>query len=180
MFIWKKIILKTTQRRWTIVAMLGIATLGLIIFVAWPAAKATMAASKTIQTLARELQNKRQDYSLPTILATYKQYEPKITTLQKSVLYRDRELEFVTTLESIADRYNLDQQITLGEPQPIKGKKFNSLNLQIVATGDFNNALRYLEALEHSPLYLNIQRLGMSSVEGGRVSLHLAVETFWR
>ncbi len=71
------------------------------------------------------------------------------------------ELEFIESLEKIADKCSLKQNIDIGEI--IDKKKTKKLPVTVTLEGNFTNLLKYLVFLEKEKYYVNIYSLALSS-----------------
>lgn len=164
---------------------LGLIALALIFFIIVPAIKSTIAVNQNLQKIVDELEGKKQANESKSVYTTYKKYEPRLQTINKAILYRTRELEFITTLESVADKNGVEQKIQLGELRQQEISRFYSMPVQISLQGGFANTMRYLQGLERLPFYINIHKIGFNSGgtaenAGGIVSMYIAAETYWR
>lgn len=70
------------------------------------------------------------------------------------------ELEFITSLEQIAEKNNITQDLTLDQGEDASNKKFNTVSrLSVKAQGDFNDLLRYIDEIDKLSYYFNINSL---------------------
>lgn len=70
------------------------------------------------------------------------------------------ELEFITSLEQIAENNKITQELTLDPGEDISNKKFNKTSrLSIKAEGSFNDVLRYIDEINKLEYYFNIDML---------------------
>lgn len=137
--------------------------MGIIVFVIYPSMQQIYLISNSIFITKNELSSKKvNNYSLKDIIQTYRDYEPKINTLNDVVRVQDRELEFITSLESIAEKYNLDQKINMEPSEQYEDTKFNIMPLQLSITGTYLNNLKYLQDLENLPVFINIKNINLS------------------
>jgi len=167
----------------------------IIIFVIYPAALNLWGISQEITRQKKELENRQaKNYELKDIIASYKRYEPKLELLNRSVMSKNRELEFITTLEDIAARCNLQQKITIGDYQAMPGTAFNKMPLQVTLQGAYLDEAAYLQALEKLPPYVNIKQINLSAAPAGGqpadasisagagriITMFIAADTFWQ
>lgn len=76
---------------------------------------------------------------------------------------KNEELELITSLEDIADRYSLSQEINLmyaKETAPTEEK--NQVGIQISLKGDYMNIIRYLYDLRRMPYYINFSSIAVN------------------
>lgn len=101
----------------------------------------------------------QQGRSLKIALAQYQEVKPKISVLSNVYVKPGEELQIITTLENLADKQNIQQDLKASA-----GPDSNALSLplQLQATGSFNNIIGYLSALEAMDYYLNTTTLRIS------------------
>ena len=138
--------------------------LAIIIFIIYPNIQKIFLTNNDILVRKNELEKKQaNDYSLQEIINNYRQHEPKIAELNKTIRTQNRELEFITTLETIAEKYNLEQKINIGAYEDIKDTDFKSMPLQLILEGDYIDNLKYLQDLESLSSYINIKNINITS-----------------
>lgn len=91
-----------------------------------------------------------------------KEIEQQLTVLDDLFLINDKELEFITTLEDIAEKNNVSQKINLksvnlNDPQQL------TLPFAISASGKMHDVLSYLLGVEKLFYYINFNSLNISS-----------------
>ncbi len=92
-----------------------------------------------------------------------KNIEPQINNLNKVFINKNRELEFITNLEGIANKNNIKQTIDL-KNIPDTTTSFTTIAIDIKASGNFNNLISYLSDLETNYYYININNLDITSL----------------
>jgi len=144
------------------VGLLFIVTI--IIFVIYPSMQQIYLTTNNILIIKNDLSSQKiNSYSLSDVIENYHKYESKINELDKVIRAQDRELEFITTLEVIADKYDLEQKINMDEIETIaEDSDFKKMPLQLSLEGDYQNQLRYLQNVETLPMYINIKNINMS------------------
>jgi Tfp pilus assembly protein PilO len=123
--------------------------------------------------------------NLKKLKETLKKIEPELDKLDKVLIKRTKALEFITSLEEIAERNNVTQKINLVIDQNKKIKENQKTPLQLAVTCEFNKCYDYLSALEKSNYYINIKSLEFTSsgkIENGPSMINLLVfaDTYWR
>ena len=89
--------------------------------------------------------------------------KPQKDKLDTIFIIRDEELKFISTLEGIASRNNVDQTINL-QTKEIKQKDgIKALPLKITVTGNFTQVMKYLTNLERLNYYFNISTLNLGA-----------------
>ncbi len=101
--------------------------------------------------------------------------EKQMDKIDQMFISQNRELEFITTLESLADKYNLQQKISLeqtntGNKDKNKDKSkiksdYKKVMLNLNLEGSFSNIMNYLIDLEALNYYINISSLDLGSAE---------------
>ena len=76
---------------------------------------------------------------------------------------RSRELEFITILEGIAQKNNIEQKISLDPEKGIEERDFIKIKIRIDATGSYQDIISYLSAVESLDYYININQLTLSN-----------------
>ncbi len=107
-----------------------------------------------------------------------KTIESQIEKLDKVFISRGRELEFITTLEGIAYKNNIEQTMNLKDVPDLNTDNFASISVLIKAKGNFNDVMNYLKNLESMAYCVNINDLSInktSSTGGASFSLDQGV-----
>jgi Tfp pilus assembly protein PilO len=105
--------------------------------------------------------------SLRQLTEDLKKIEPKLDQLDQIFINKNRELEFITTLENEANNSRVAQKINLSSPASAEKQEFQKNSLQLLAQGDFNRLLKYLTDLESLSYYINIKLLEITPATGG-------------
>ena len=139
-------------------------------------------------------QKYQRSQSLKKLSANLKSIEGKIENIDQVFISQNRELEFITALEQIAEKKNVRQKIILGKTQSAVGDKFyKKIPLQIQAQGNYPDILQYLQGLEALNYYINIKSIDLSANSvsqrseitvvnnlGGEVSVNIIADSYWR
>lgn len=131
--------------------------------------------AKDIKTMGNEIEAQRIDLekkyikgqSLRQLTESLKKIKPKLELLDKIFVNKNRELEFITSLENEANKNRVGQKINLGPVQATENKDFQKINLQLFINGGFIGQLKYLMDLESLSYYINIKSLELSFSSGG-------------
>ena len=129
-----------------------------------------------IKTMGKEIEEQRLDLekkyikgqSFRQLNENLKTIEPKLDLLDQIFINKNRELEFVTTLENKANKNKISQKINLGEPRATDNENFKKINIQLATTGDFSGQLKYLLDLESLNYYINMKSLEFYPSGGGK------------
>lgn len=106
--------------------------------------------------------------SLRQLTENLKKIEPKLNLLNQIFINKNRELEFITTIENEATDSQVSQKINLSSPKNTENQEFQKNSLQLFTRGGFNQQLKYLINLESLDYYINIKSLELSSSPGDR------------
>lgn len=111
-----------------------------------------------------------------------KQANDTIGRLEKSLIEKNREIEFVTHLERLANDSRIVQEPSLGPLRSDKNKLYQTATLDINAQGKYQDLMRYLSALENLSYASSISSLSLNRHnEGdGQASMHLIINTYWK
>ncbi len=96
-----------------------------------------------------------------------KTIESQIEKLDKIFISRNRELEFITTLEGVASKNNIEQTFDLKAIPDFNDDDFINIPIIIKAKGEFNNVMNYLKDLETLAYYINISNLEITKNTSG-------------
>lgn len=126
---------------------------------------------KDIQTMGQKIEEQMVDLekkyirgnSLRQLTENLKKIEPKLSSLDQIFINKNRELEFITTIENEANNSQISQKINLSSPKIIENQEFQKNDLQLSVNGEFNEQLKYLINLESLNYYINIKLLELSS-----------------
>jgi len=187
------IVRRRTRLFW---ALTSVIIASLAILVIYPALREIKTTAAEIIKLKDQLkQRQAPEYALKDILASYRQHEVKLGSLNRAVMNKSRELEFITALEDIAARYGLQQKIVIGNYQALPNNAFSQMPLQLQLTGNFKDELRYLQGLERLPFYVNVKQISLNSIAAppmpsnadavaataeNLVNLVITADTFWQ
>jgi len=142
--------------------------LSLIYFIVIPTIKDIKAMGQTIEAQREDLEKKYiKGQSLKQLTENLSKIEPKLELLDQIFINKNRELEFITSLENEANKNQVSQKINLSEPQQIENQNFQKTNLQLLTNGNFIKQLQYLINLENLKYYINVKLLELSLTSDG-------------
>ncbi|MDP2708669.1 MAG: hypothetical protein Q8O93_01280 [bacterium] len=170
----------------------------LIFFIVAPTIKDIRAMGDEIEAQRLDLENKYiKGQSLKQLSENLKKIEPRLNLLDQVFINKNRELEFITSLESQANKNNIDQKINLSPPQIAENQNFQKTVLQLFTKSSFTRQLRYLTNLESLNYYINIKQLELSpAAEAGpprsidrdgpplpadssNINMYISADTYW-
>jgi lipopolysaccharide export LptBFGC system permease protein LptF len=114
--------------------------------------------------------------------------EPEINKLNQVFISKNRELEFITSLEDIAAKNNVAQKINLVYEKNTE-QIYQKNTLQLATATNFKNQINYLSNLETLSYYINIKSLSLSinqipsaKNENNEKGLNMSIiaDTYWR
>ena len=133
---------------------------GLLYFIIIPTIADIKSMSGEIEEQRIDLEKKYiKGQSLKKLSDNLKSIELKLDLLNQLFINKNRELEFITTLENRASLNRLNQKINLSSPQVDDNQDFHKADLQLLLTGKFTRLLKYLLDLESLGYYTNIKSL---------------------
>ncbi len=145
-------------------------------------------ARKDIINQKNELEKKlNREKNLASLNENLKKIEPDVIFLNQIFIEKNKELEFITTLEGLAGKNNIEQTLYLNTDKSIKSNLYTKTPIDISAQGNYNDIIEYLKNLETLKYYLNIAGLSIS-FEGNQDSsaphkkgrLQVSADTYWK
>ena len=168
---------------------------GIIYLIVWPTVRDIKTMSGEIDAQRIDLEKKYiKGQSLKQLTENLKKIEPKLELLDQIFINENRELEFITSLENLANQNGVAQKINLSAPTAAANKNFKKIGLQLFTQEGFSNQLKYLIDLEQLSYYLNINFLELSPAGAGQsqtadaqkitpaetnLNLYLGADTYW-
>lgn len=123
--------------------------------------------------------NKEKDKSI--LAAKLKKIKPQLEQFNKIFVKKERDLEFITTLEGIADKYNLSQSISLNTEAFNPANAYSVVPLTLNVSGSFENITHFLNSLESSMYYLQITSFSLTKTESkDSMNMILKINTYWK
>ncbi len=130
----------------------------------------TMPSVRAIRSLADQIYEQRLELEqlyhkgqlLKRTLKQYEEVKPAVHELERIYITRGEELNFITTLEGVADSSGTIQDIKLGAADPKSKAPSNKLPYQLTVEGNLTSLISYLGGLEGLDFYVNIDTLRFS------------------
>jgi len=123
-----------------------------------------------------DLENKIiREKNINTLNEKISKIEPQLEKINQIFISKNREIEFITTLEELEGKYNVQQKINIDLNNPEKGDGFNKIPISINVSGSFEDLIDYLANIESLNYYINIENLSLSknSVDNSSVKAAL-------
>lgn len=163
--------------------------IGLILYyVVFPSMQDILNIRDQIDAQRADLEAKYQkSRSLKRLTSNLKKIELQFDRLDQIFINENRALEFITTLEGVANKNHLQEKINMDSFDNVKSdKEFKRMPLKILTDGNFMDQVHYLAGLESLNYYINIKSLEFTAISkdaGGRpgdVEMVLTAETYWK
>jgi Tfp pilus assembly protein PilO len=175
-----------------------IVILSLIYFIVIPTVREIKTMGDSIEAQREDLEKKYiKGQSLKKLNENLNKIEPKLELLDQIFINKDRELEFITSLENEANNNQINQKINLSALEKTENQNFKKTNLQLFTKGNFIKQLQYLADLEKLNYYINIKILELSptasgepaktksqdslpsSIETNSLNMYIEADTYW-
>lgn len=108
----------------------------------------------------------------------YKKIQEDTKKISQVFIFRERTLDFISLLENIASENQLSQEISLEELSK-QDEEIKKLTLQLNLKGDFINLIKYINKIESTDYYIDINTLNFSR-QDNNVSLNIIAQTYWK
>lgn len=118
-----------------------------------------------IQKEKKDLEMKfQQGQFLKKVITDYKSVEPRRKELDALFIKKGDELGFITDLEKISQKYNLEPTFTKLNNKNDSESDVSEMLLTIKLGGGFTQTLLFLSELETLQYYFNISKISLASV----------------
>ncbi|MCK5416065.1 type 4a pilus biogenesis protein PilO [Candidatus Parcubacteria bacterium] len=154
---------------------------------------------KKIKKISTEIINEKinivnkvsREKNIKKLTVELKEIEPKIADFKKIFINEKNQIEFIESLEKLANKHNIEQTITIKPPDNIPLNKLTTVSITIDSKGELSNMNNYLKALESLDYQININDINfdtktISSVDGNSTnintiaSMKILADTFWK
>lgn len=162
-------------------------------FVILPAINDIKMLRSELITQKIELEDKMsKDKNLADLNDRIKKIEPQLQILDKIFINKNRELDFITIMESIEKKNLVTQKLAINPIDSNDKNLIKTVPITIVVNGEFKNILQYLCDLEALPYYVNINNIELSGAENvsaktmlsetnsNNIRLSISADTFWK
>lgn len=92
--------------------------------------------------------------------------EVMLGEFNKIFISQNREIEFITKLEQVANSHSINQKITLSNSAPIKEIGYTKTTLEINSQGSYDDVYKYLCELENLSYYYSVNFFELSNLSG--------------
>lgn len=83
--------------------------------------------------------------------------------LDNVILKENQELEYITSIESLAEKNNISITMTTGEPQKKSEQSFSELEFIFSVSGSWKNIIKWIEDVELLPYYTNMSEISITT-----------------
>jgi len=144
-----------------------------------PTIKAIIEKKELILMQKIELEEKiSREKNMAKLSEKLKIIKPQIEIIENTFINKNRELEFITTLEGIALKNNVIQKLNLKTANNLE-KNYIKIPLNINVQGAHDNILNYMVDLENYKYYININSLQFSFAQDN-YSLSISADSYWK
>ena len=163
----------------------------IIYFFTFPMLKKIKTQKEDIIAKKIELEDRiSKDKNIINLNEQIKKIEPDLLELDKIFINMNRELDFITLLESVANNNNIEQKLNIPPNQTKKNNDiYQAQPLMINANGKFKNIIQYIADLEAITYYITINSININKAgntgkndESPSDSVRLTIDalTYWK
>lgn len=153
----------------------------LIFFVFLPNVNKIKIIEQTITDKKLEFQRKADRLmQVPKVVLNLNEMEPRVNKIADNLIKKDEEINFITTLENLANEHGVVARMSIGEKK--QAGKFQKAPMQIFTQGEYYGLLEYLRSLEAIKYYSNITSIEFSTTGSGDglINLTVGLDTYWQ
>lgn len=187
--------LGTRNKIIAITALFVVFSVALFFFVVKPVIADITGLKEKIISQKVELETKiAREKNAKTLNEKLSKAEPLLAEFDRIFVSRERDLEFITSLEDIAQKNGITQSINLNLSSATDQQTYKNIPLELTATGNFTALMNYLADLENTSYYINVTFLELSgaspsSASSGRkeyapgegnITMKILAGTYWK
>lgn len=142
-----------------------------------------------VEIIAEKIETEKRvnrEQNMSSLISKLKKIENDLVKIDNVFIDKNSELEFITTLESVANYNNVTQGINLLPiDETVKENPKSIVN--IVAKGKYIDIINYMQDIESLNYYVNISMINISRVtkaqaeeNNDEVSLNLNADVYWK
>jgi len=177
------------------IGIFGFTILLIFYAIALPTINEIEQLNKDILNQKIELEKKiNREKNKTQLIENIKKIEPEISLLDDIFLNSNKELEFITILEGIANKHKVEQTINLSLTTTKQTSLHKVIILNVSVEGRYFDVLEYLKSIESLKHYINIYSLNINlqgpniknntksikNVGQQEAKLNFEAETFWK
>ncbi len=164
--------------------LLSIVIILIIVAFIYPKTKRMLIISIEAENLKNSITIQQSTGDLEEITNSYEKYETKLNLLNQAMIAKNRELEFITTLENIATRFKLQQKININQSENIDSSNYAKIPLSVSLNGEFKNEIEYLQSIEKLSIYINVKKISITTAKEENTAtatkMIILADTFWQ
>ena len=160
-------------------------------FFAFPLIKKIKTQKEDIIAKKIELEDRMsKDKNIIGLNEQIKKIEPELLELDKIFININRELDFITLLESVANNNNIEQRLNIAPGQTKKDDDiYQTQPLIIDANGEFKDIVQYIADLEALTYYITINSININGInklgkddanQNNSVKITINALTYWK
>jgi hypothetical protein len=163
-------------------------------FFIFPAISDIKKLNKNIISQKIDLQNKLiNEKNLISLNEKIDKIKPQLDKFNQIFINQNRDLEFITTMEGIAEKNNISQKITFDPAAGITEQDHKKVLINFELSCDYANFIKYLDNLETLPYYINIYKIDIATGDSNfnqaiqynlkpknNINITMSADTFWK
>lgn len=147
------------------------------IFIIYPALKEISMVNQEITSERIKLENKlAMGLNIKKIIKDLESIEESAKSLDLIFLEKNSEINLISDLEAVANKYNLSISIN----SDFIGKDFSAnisqIEVQLIASGDYKQILNFMNELESQKTYFNLKSISLSKNKSPNSSTSVAAQ----
>jgi len=162
------------KNKFYISLLMFLGVFAVFLFLAWFSFGVLKGESKNLiesQKYLLELEEKKE--KIEKAFSEYDASRDLINSLNSSLLSSDQDLDLVILIENTAKDNKLNHEIMIDNISDKKNKNLKNVNFRVNLSGSFLGVMNFIEFIEKSPYYLNIENISLDRVSspleaGGR------------
>lgn len=148
------------------IILFAILTVATMLYIVLPTSRDIIYLNKEVSDYKENLERKYVErFNVRKTIHDLENAKKILPTIEPLFVPKNGEIDFVESLESVADKYSLQQKLKLESGRT--GGFITPLNLTLTLDGDFQNVLNYLEELEKKELYIDFKEFLISKQKTG-------------
>lgn len=173
--------MKTPTKTIIITVILIIILVVTLTFIFWPAIKEIKNISEKIYQERFELEKKYlAGQNLKKSVADYEKVKGHLEELETIFVKKEEELKFITSLENLAEKNQIEQKIILNIQKEETKNLSKTIPIQLNLRGNYLNLLEYLRDLEVLNYYINLKNVSFIKSDSKSSSALIKIqEPFW-
>lgn len=153
------------KKRITVTTLISLLLIGGVVYFA------IMPQIENIKQTKREIEKQRlnleeryiQGLKLKELSKNIKKVESEMEKMERIYIEKEETLEFIKTLESIAEKNGVEQKIDLNSAKEDIKEEYQERPLQMALSGEYRNLLSYLADIESMKYWINIKSMDITS-----------------